>query len=459
MLTDDALQGLRDRFQDRLVHPDHADYDATRLTFNGTIDKRPAAIALPETTEEVADAVRAAIAAGLSIAVRGGGHAVAGHSVADGALVIDLRRMRGVSVDPAAMRAKAGGGAVWEDVDRATIAHDLGVTGGTFWDTGIGGLTLGGGLGFLMGSMGLTCDNLMRATLVTADGSIVEAGPDGDPELLWALRGGGGNFGVVTEFEYRLRPLGPMWFGRYVVHLDEAAAALEAVDRYAADAPDEVVIFIVGPTVAVVTPGQPADGPSDVLALNVVVRATREVAEAAVAPLAAIPGLGGGLEAATYEQIQAGDLMPFGLRHYWKGYFITGIDGTTAEAVVEAMRMRPAEPSFVLLEALTGQARREPEGGAAFGQRAARWNASALAIWEDPADDDAQIAWARRVAGALAPASLSGAGYANYAAPDETAERVRASYGAERFARLTAVKRRYDPGNVFRFNLNIPPGD
>ena len=151
--------------------------------------------------------------------------------------------------------------------------------------------------------------------------------------------------------------------------------------------------------------------------------------------------------------------MPFGLRHYWKGYFIDAVDHATAEAIVDGMRTRPAEPSFVLLEALTGQARREPDGGAAFGQRAARWNASALAIWEDPADDDAHIGWARRVAAGLAPASRSGAGYANYASPDETAERVRASFGSERFARLAAVKRRYDPDNVFRFNLNIPPGD
>jgi FAD/FMN-containing dehydrogenase len=290
---------------------------------------------------------------------------------------------------------------------------------------------------------------------------MVEAGPAGDPELLWALRGGGGNFGVVTEFEYRLRPLGPLWFARYVVHLDEAAAALEAVDRYAVVAPDEVVIFIVGPTAA--TPpghGEASTAPLDVLALNVVVRATREVAEAAVEPLAAIPGLRGSLESTTYEQIQGGDdLMPFGLRHYWKGYFITGIDRSTADAVVEGMRTPPAQPSFLLLEALTGQARREPDGGAAFGQRAARWNASALAIWEDRADDEAQIAWARGVAAAFASASLSGAGYANYASPDETAERVRASYGPERFARLAAVKRRYDPDNVFRFNLNIPPGD
>ena len=367
--------------------------------------------------------------------------------------------MREVIVDPVARRARAGGGAVWEDVDRATMAHDLAVTGGTFWDTGIGGLTLGGGLGFLMGSSGLTCDNLLAATVVTADGSIVEAGPGGDLDLRWALRGGGGNFGVVTEFDYHLDPLGELFVALCMVPLDQAAGALEAIDAYATTAPDEVVLFLVGPTPAVLPePGQRPVGPLDHLRLIVVVRAPRAVAEAAVAPILSIPGLHGSLEPVTYADIQGGELMPFGLRHYWKGHFVGRLDRAACELVVDTMRTIPTPSSFVLLEALTGKARREPDGGAAFGQRGARWNASALGIWEDADQDDLSIGWARAFADGIGRISHTGAGYGNYASSDETPDRVRAAFDDDRYARLQAVKRRYDPENRFRFNLNIPPG-
>jgi FAD/FMN-containing dehydrogenase len=459
MSTLDAIRPDLERVMPGAVyHPDHPDYDEMRRTFNGTIDRRPALIVQPTTTEGVAEAVRAARTAGLGVAIRGGGHGVAGTSVADGALVVDLRRMRGVVVDPAARRARAAGGAVWEDVDRATMVHDLAVTGGTFWDTGIAGLTLGGGLGFLMGSSGLTCDNLMRATVVTADGAVVDAGPDGDPELLWALRGGGGNFGVVTEFEYHLDPLGDLFVALCMIPLDIAAAALQRLDAYVAEAPDEVVVFLVGPTPAVLpAPGEAPAGPLDHLRVIVVVRAPLATAEAAVAPIFAIPGVSGSLEPVGYEDVQGGELMPFGLRHYWKGHFVGRLDAAACDLIVSTMRAIPHPSSFVLLEALSGQARREPEGGAAFGQRGAHWNASALGIWEDPAEDATLIGWARAFADGIGRISHSGAGYGNYASPDETPERVRAAFDAERYGRLQAVKRRYDPDNVFRFNLNIPP--
>ncbi len=218
-----------DRIAGTVIRPDHDGYDAARVTFNGTIDRRPAAIIQCRSTDDVVAAVQAARGAGLPIAVRGGGHSVAGHAVADGALVVDLREMRRVEVDPERRIARAQGGALWEDVDLATTAHGLATTGGTFGDTGIGGLTLTGGIGFLMGTLGLTCDNLVRAEVVTADGSVVIAGEDGDPELLWALRGGGGNFGVVTEFEFALHPLGPIQSGDITVPLEHARAGLEVV--------------------------------------------------------------------------------------------------------------------------------------------------------------------------------------------------------------------------------------
>ena len=472
MVSDlDTLADLERRLDGRVIRPDHVAYDETRVIFNATIDRRPAVIVLPDTTDEVAAAVRTARTLGLPIAIRGGGHGVAGHAVADGAMTIDLRRMRSVSVDPTRRRARVAGGALWEDVDKATIPYDLGTTGGTFWDTGVGGLTLTGGLGYLMGTAGLTCDNVLRATVVTASGEVVEAGPDGDPELLWALRGGGGNFGVVTEFEFQLHPIGPWQVGWYTTHLDNAEAALLELAAYVDGMPDEIVIFVEGPTAEstevvtddTTTPDPAAEAgsstaPADRVGCSLRFHGSREAAEAAFAPLVAGAHWRGSITSRTYVEIQSDGTLPFGLRHYWKGHFLRELDEPAAAAIATAMRTVPGgSSSFVLLEAMNGRARIEPAGGAAFGQREARWNASAIAIWEDPAADDAQIAWARRSADGLAVSSLTGAGYGNYAPVDETHDRVRAGYGPERYARLREVKRRYDPDNVFRFNLNIPP--
>ena len=442
-----------------VLRPSEDGYDEARKSFNGMIDRKPAVIVQPASTDDVAAAVRAARAAGLPIAVRGGGHSVSGQAFADDALVVDLRRMRTVSVDPERKIARAQGGALWEDVDGATVPHSLFVPGGTFVDTGIGGLTLTGGIGFLMGTGGLTCDNLVEATVVTADGSVVVAGDGGDPELLWALRGGGGNFGVVTEFVFGLHPLGEIHVGAFAVPLADAVAGLEHVAATQRDAPPELVFMIVGPTTET-RPENDAEpvGRRDWVRLFGVYHGPLEAAEAAMAPLRALPNLSGGVVPITYPELQAvSGLMPFGLRHYWKGHFVRDLDSAAIAATVAGMASATGQASFLLLEAITGRGRTEPEGGAAFGQREARWNASALAIWEDPLDDDAQMAWARSVAGDLEGSSLTGAGYGNYAPIDETADRVRRGFGDERFERLAHVKRRYDPDNVFRFNHNIPP--
>jgi FAD/FMN-containing dehydrogenase len=237
--------------------------------------------------------------------------------------------------------------------------------------------------------------------------------------------------------------------------------------------PDEIVIFVEGPTTAdaeVVTDsattsdpasaGEAVTGPADRVGCALRFHGSREAAEAAFAPLAAQSLWSGSVTSRTYVEIQSDGTLPFGLRHYWKGHFLRELDAPAAAAIATAMRTAPpGSMSFVLLEAMNGRARIEPAGGAAFGQREARWNASAIAIWEDPADDAAQIAWARRTTDGLAISSLSGAGYGNYAPVDETDDRVRAGYGPERYARLRAVKRRYDPDNVFRYNHNIPPAD
>jgi FAD/FMN-containing dehydrogenase len=448
-----------ERLGDAVLRPGDAGYETARVSFNGMVDRRPAVIVQPRTTDEVAVAVRAAGDGGLPIAIRGGGHSVAGHAIADGALVVDLRRMRGVLVDPIRRLATAQGGALWEDVDGTTVPHSLYVPGGTFVDTGIAGLTLGGGIGFLMGTGGLTCDNLLEATVVTADGSVVKAGgAGGDPDLLWALRGGGGNFGVVTEFVFGLHPLGEIHVGGFSVPLEDAADGLATTAAIMRGAPDELVCFAVGPT----TQERGADvgepGPRDFIRLFAIYHGPLAAAERAVAGFRSLPRLLGSVVPITYPQLQAiSGIMPFGLRNYWKGHFVRDFEPAAVDAVVDGLRTAPGDLSFLLVESITGRGRREPEGGAAFGQREARWNVSALAIWEDPAEDDAQIGWARRVAENLRPSSLTGAGYGNYAPPDEPAERVRAAFGEDRFERLQRVKARYDPDNVFRFNHNVPP--
>jgi FAD/FMN-containing dehydrogenase len=452
MAIDTRLDDLRRRISGEVLLPTDSGYDDARATFNGTINRRPAVIVRPSSAGEAAEAVRWARDAGLPIAVRGGGHGVAGHAVADGALVIDLQRLRVVTVDPERRRAVVGGGALWEDVDRATTAYDLATPGGTFGDTGVGGLTLGGGIGFILGTAGLTCDNLVRAEVVIADGSTVVAGDDGDPELLWALRGGGGNFGVVTSFEFALHPLGPLYGGYLSVPIEAAADALELLATMAADLPRELVLLAAGPTTIDETPNSPV-----VINITVVYQGTPDEAERSIQPLRTLPIVQDGVGPKSYVEIQEmSGRLPFGLRHYWKGHFIRDLDRTVIDASVAAMTDRPEGSSFLLLEALTGAAREEPPGGAAFGQRAARWNVSAIGIWEDPAQDAEQIAWVRDYIDAIRPSSLTGAGYGNYAM-DETAERVRAFFGPDRFDRLQRVKRRYDPDNVFRFNHNVPP--
>ena len=441
---------IRDLLPAGAILAGDAGYDAARISFNGTLDRRPAAIVSCATTDDVVAAVRAARAAGLPIAIRGGGHSVAGHSLPDDALVVSLDRMRRVDVDPKARIARAGGGALWEDIDSAAFAHDLAVPGGTFGDTGIGGLTLGGGLGWLMPIAGLTCDNLVEAEVVTADGSVVTAGADGDPELLWALRGGGGNFGVVTRFTYRLTPVAAMWGGTIVypgsAAKDAFARLIELIDAH----PRAMM-----PTIGIHR--DPDHGPAISFLIGIVDGTDPDKVAAILR--GDLPILSDELGPKTYLELQAmAGILPFGLRHYWKGHFLRDLDATMFERLVESIRDPDAVgAAFILLEGIVGAGQVEPEGGAAFGQRAARWNASALAIWESADDDERAVRWARRVTDLLEPSSLTGGGYVNYSPVDESSDRVRAAYGPERYERLVAVKRRLDPENVFRFNHNIAP--
>ena len=374
--------------------------------------------------------------------------------MAEGALVVDLRDRREVTVDPVSRTIRAAGGALWDDVDTAAWKHHLAVVGGTFGDTGVAGLTLGGGIGWLSGLQGFTCDNLVRAEVITAAGEKVVAGPDGDPDLLWALRGGGGNFGVVTSFEFRAIDPGPILAGYITYPASAVKQVLRHLAELAAEAPDALELTVaIGPhgadpdaeitvRVGVAWPGQASTEPDALRRLRT-----------------ALPVIDDGLSLMEYPDLQAmSGRLPFGLRHYWKGHFLRGLDESVIGGVVESMAARPHGISIILMEAIRGAAHTEPEGGAAFGQRAAAWNASALAIWDDAATDPEHLAWARESADRLSVGTLSGAGYANYAPVDESIERVRLAFGNERFARLASIKARYDPENRFRFNLNVAPG-
>jgi FAD/FMN-containing dehydrogenase len=443
-----AIDKLRVGFTGAILEPRDPGYDDARQSFNAMIDRRPAVIAQPADAAEVGSAVRFAREHDLRIAVRGGGHSVAGHGLVDDGLVVDLRRMRHVAVDPVRRRASAGGGATWEDLDPVTQAHGLAVTGGTFVDTGIGGLTLGGGVGFLMGLCGLTCDNLVGAQLVTANGTVLEVSADTDAELLWALRGGGGNFGIATRLDYRLHEVGRMFGGEVVVPLDDGAV----LRRYAEAqvwAPDGLVAMIyaanspeLGEVVSIQMAwlGTPAQGQ-----------------DLASAILGDAPVLSGSFGPLSYSEIQRiAGVLPFTYRHYWKSAFVSDLSAPVIDEIVELVRQRPAGMSGVLIEPIHGQARRYGFEHACFPQHQAHFQVSGLGIWEKPEDDPAEIRWVQYLNGRMRALGVGGS-YVNYMAPDEPADRARSAYPAPVYERLRQIKRRVDPENVFQSNVNIAP--
>ena len=442
------IDELRRGFAGVVHEPRDPGYDEARQSFNAMIDRRPAVIAQPADAAEVVRAVRFARDHDLPIAVRGGGHSVAGHGLNDDGLVIDLRRLRQVNVDPLRRRASAGGGATWEDFDPATQAHGLAVTGGTFVDTGIGGLTLGGGLGFLMGLCGLTCDNLVGAQLVTAGGAIIEVSPETDAELLWALRGGGGNFGIATRLDYRLHEVGRMFGGEVVVALEDGAV----LRRYAEAqvwAPDGLVAMVYAAnnpelgevaSIQLAWLGTPAQG--------------QELGSAIIGNAAVLSGSYGPL---SYTEMQGtSGVLPFTYRHYWKSAFVSDLSAPVVDEIVELVRQRPAGMSGVLIEPIHGQARRYGFEHACFPQRQAHFHVSGLGIWESPEDDAAEIRWVRHLNDRMRALGVGGS-YVNYMAPDEPADRARSAYPAPVYERLRQIKRRVDPENVFQSNVNIAP--
>ena len=449
-VDDAAVDALRASLSGALLRPGDAGYDDARTIFNGMIDRRPGLIARCAATGDVAKAVRFARERGLIVSVRGGGHNVAGNAICDGGLMIDLTPMKGIRVDPAARTARAQGGVTWREFDRETQAYGLATTGGAISSTGIAGLTLGGGFGWLGRSYGMSCDNLLSADVVLADGSIVTASADENADLFWGLRGGGGNFGVVTSFEYRLHPVTSILGGMLLYPFEQAGAVLRAARDFNQSSPDQMSVFGVLMTAP--------DG-NKVIALLVCYNGPIEQGEALLRPLRERTNPMADLVAPiTYEQQQTllDDGFPFGLQNYWKSEFLKRLPDEAIDVLVEQFSAVPSPLSALVLEQFGGAYRRVGADETAFVHRDWDYNFLIIARWTDPAEADRNIQWARGVWQAVQPFA-SGGVYVNYLEPgQEGADRVRAAYGPV-YDRLVALKNRYDPSNFFRLNQNIRP--
>ena len=448
----DAATELRAQFQGELLLPGDAGYEDARRVHNGLIDKRPALIARCRGVADVVDAVNLTRRLGLEVAVRGGGHNVAGRATIDGGVMIDLSLMKSVHVDAKGRRAWVEGGATWAGVNRETQLHGLAVTGGVVSSTGVSGLTLGGGLGWLMGKHGLALDNLLTVELVTAEGEILRASADQEPELFWALRGGGGNFGVATAFEFELHPVGPTVTGGLIAHpFDSARDVLRFYRESTRALPDEHMIFgglVHAPDgsgtklAAMVTChcGSPGDGEAAMRPL----KSFGKPALDAIGPMT-YSAINGMLDAA----------YPKGALNYWRSHFLTELSDAAIDTMIACFARCPTPMGQLLIEHFHGEATRIGADVTAFPHRKEGYNFLILAEWMDQADNEKCIAWARETASEMrrffAPAR-----YVNYLGDDEVGDALAAAYG-QNYRRLQKVKAHYDPTNFFRMNQNISP--
>jgi FAD/FMN-containing dehydrogenase len=450
MITTLTTDGLRSALRGRLIAPDDEGYEEERKVWNGMIDRRPALIVKCEGTADVITCLDFARSNDLPITVRGGGHSVAGKAVQDGAMLIDLSNMRAVDVDRKHQTARVGAGATWGVVDHETQAFGLAVTGGVDSRTGVAGLTLGGGVGYLARPYGLSIDHLLSAEVVLADGSTVIASEDDHPDLFWALRGGGGNFGVVTAFEFRLNYVGPEVMTAQVFHtLDGAAEALSFFRDYMSAAPDPVGCYALFIKMPQVEPFPEELHGQTTLALVACHPGGLEEGEADLAPLAnfGTPVLSV-LAPMPYTALQSSfdAAAPDGGRYYWKAQYMDDLSDEAIATMVDMVDPLPGPYSNVFIEALEGAVARVDPAATAFPHRSAPFSFGISSGWADPAQDDAAISWTRRLYDRMTPFS-SGGVYSNYVDRDET-DRVVGAYGAN-LRRLQKVKAKYDPDNRF----------
>ncbi len=461
-LPSGALIALRAAVAGEVLVAGDPGYDAARAVWNAMIDRHPAVIVRCRTSNDVVAGVNAAREHGLPVSVRGGGHNVAGHAVAEAGLMIDLSLMNGVRVDADRRRAWVEGGATWGVVDAATQAFGLATPGGLISETGVGGLTLSGGIGWLRSRYGLSIDNLVGADVVTADGRILRASPDENPDLLWALQGGGGNFGVVTAFEFALHPVGPtVMFCAPIYPIESGAGPIRAWRDFLVGKHDRVssiVEFSTIPatadypeaawgrrvyTIAAVYAGDAAEG-------EMLLQPLRELGEPLVDFSGQMP----------YVDVQQlfDTVIPFGQhRCYWKSRYIDGLSDEVIDLMVEGNRNPPSPNTLASIWNFGGATAAVPADATAFGDRSMPWMVSFDSIWDTADQDDANIAWTRDFWARFQPYSAGGRIYLNFPGLGEDGEDLtRRSFG-DNYARLASLKKRYDPTNMFRFNQNIPP--
>jgi FAD/FMN-containing dehydrogenase len=453
------VEALRSTMEGDVVAPLDGGYDEARKIWNGMFDRYPAAVARCASAADVAAAIDFARERDLPLAVRCGGHSTPGYSTCEGGLVIDLRPMNRVKVDPETRVARVQGGTLWGELDAATQEHGLAVTGGRVSSTGVGGLSLGSGSGWLERTYGVTCESLISAQVVTAAGQIVTASADENPDLFWGLKGGGGNFGVVTEFEFHLHPVGPIiTAGMLLYPRAQATEVIRSYRDFMAGAPDEV-----GGGVALITAPPEPFVPEDLQgkqAVGVVfcyvgdpakgaelAQPLREIGFPAVDLIQPMP------YAALQSMLDGG--MPHGIREYFKVDYLKALSDEAIDVIVSQAERLPMPFGQLILGPLGGALARSDNSAMALNIPAEPWLFFCLSLWMDPAEDDPNTNWARGFAEAMRPFGV-GEAMPNFIAADEGAARLRTSYGEEKFARLVELKRHWDPDNLFRLNQNIP---
>lgn len=457
------ISTIPERFKGQVIYPGDAEYDSARKVWNGMIDKYPAAVVRPADEGDVIAAVDFARDHQLPLSVRGGGHNVAGHATNDGGIVIDLSSMKKIEVDPVKRTVRAQGGVVWGELDAATQPYGLAAPGGVYSQTGIAGLTLGGGFGWLRSAYGLSCDNLIGAEVVTADGRLIRANASENSDLLWGLRGGGGNFGVVTTFEYQLHPVGPDVMFAFVFYdgtdADEMKRAVRLYRDFSASAPDEVsTLFVLGQVPPEEHfPEELHRRPFSAFAALYVgpVEEGRKALQPLLdfgTPLIDISGVKPYIEA----QQSFDREFPDGRRYYWKSINLNHLNEDAIDRIVAHARQQPSPFSTTDLWHVGGAMKRGSAETSAFNGRQAEFLFNAEANWNDPADDNANLAWVRDFIAGVEEFS-DGSRYLNFAGFQEEGDDMMRKAFAGQYARLQALKQQYDPTNLFRLNQNVKP--